>query len=233
VIAALHHIGADLGEPIEVRRDGANVLVTATGLDPQRQEEVRSTLSSLAGVQVQWNGVRRNETHAELPPRRATPAPERANPLIAELQASLGGETSVTDLADQFIDHTDAAMARAYALRALARRFPEETVRSWNSTDTRILHEILRDHVEKLAASVETIHRLLAPVLPPGDAVPGSRPGWQGAAEAILLSLQQMDQSLNAGSSGSETSEARKARLAQALADLDQEIARLRRVVEP
>lgn len=233
VIAALHRIGADLGEPVEVRREGSGVLVSATGLDPQRQEQVRTALAAVPGVQVQLNSVPRTETHAGLQPRRSAPAADRANPVISELQASLGRETSPTELADQFIDRTDASIERAYALRALARRFPPEVTRQWDAANAQILREILRDHVEKLATSVQAIRNLLAPILPQKPTANSSHADWQSYAEAVLVSVQQMDQALNAGSSESEEIGARKARLAQALADLDQEMAGLRHLVEP
>ena len=51
-IAALHRIGADLGEPIEIRRDGESVLVNASGMEPRRQAEVKAALSGIAAVRL-------------------------------------------------------------------------------------------------------------------------------------------------------------------------------------
>ncbi|MDX2149543.1 MAG: hypothetical protein SFV54_02335 [Bryobacteraceae bacterium] len=56
VLAALHGIGADLGEPVEVERSGATLTVTATGLDEGRQQEYREALSDLPGVTVRFEG---------------------------------------------------------------------------------------------------------------------------------------------------------------------------------
>ncbi|HBY64466.1 MAG TPA: hypothetical protein DEH78_31995, partial [Solibacterales bacterium] len=56
VLAALHRIGADLGEPVEVERRGETLTVTATGLDEERRRELREALETLPGVSVRFEG---------------------------------------------------------------------------------------------------------------------------------------------------------------------------------
>ena len=40
VVAALHDVGADLGDPVEVSRSGSEVLVSGVGITPARQQEI-------------------------------------------------------------------------------------------------------------------------------------------------------------------------------------------------
>jgi hypothetical protein len=41
VMAALHRVGADLGDPIEVIPSGDHILVTGMGITPERQQQIR------------------------------------------------------------------------------------------------------------------------------------------------------------------------------------------------
>ncbi len=42
-VAALHQVGADLGDPVEVSRNGSEVVVSGVGIDPARQREIISS----------------------------------------------------------------------------------------------------------------------------------------------------------------------------------------------
>src|SRR5215831_16790493 len=56
VIAALHAIGADLGEPVQVsRRDGV-LVVEAVGLTSTREQQVRDAVSQIPGVIFRVDG---------------------------------------------------------------------------------------------------------------------------------------------------------------------------------
>ena len=55
VVAALHKLGADLGEPIEWTRDSkGRVIVTGTAIGGGRRGEIQAALSSIAGVQLKF-----------------------------------------------------------------------------------------------------------------------------------------------------------------------------------
>ena len=61
VIAALHRIGADLGEPVEVRREGPEVVVNAAAVGPRRQEEVKTALAGLRAVRLEFEPRAKND----------------------------------------------------------------------------------------------------------------------------------------------------------------------------
>jgi hypothetical protein len=228
VVAALHRIGADLGEPIEVRREGAGVLVSVTGLDVRRQNEVKAALSGLAPVRLQFSEFERRENQAAA--RRPAPQVDVANPLLAELQAALPAGVSTADLADQLTEGTDRIIERVYALRVLARRFPVETAAQMTASEIATLHGIVRDHSSAIAPPVSAIERLLQPILPQANPAHSAESTWQDAAQAMLADARGLDQALHTAG-GSGDAGARKTRAARALADLQQRLARIRTLI--
>jgi hypothetical protein len=220
VLAALHRIGADLGEPVEVRREGGAVVVTGMGLTATREEQIRAALSEIPGVQVHFEEARARRNYAAGEPRPSSPRRNEsaANPLVAELQARLGG--NVAELSDRLIDANDRAIERAYALRALGRRFPAAIEQSLNAADRRELAGIMSEHVEELARNIAEVRGLLTPILPQiGPDQGGSPPDWQSAAEALVGSVRTLDQMLDG------TASADGARVVEVLAQLDARIA--------
>jgi len=228
VLAALHKIGADLGEPIDVRREGAEVLVNVTGVAPQRQAQVKNALAGLAAVRLQFGRFEHRESR-DLVRRPATQV-DAANPLLEELQAASPATVTTAELSDQMTANTDKLIERAYALRGLARRFPAEVTAQMTAADTATLNSIVRDHFAVVASSAAAIHRLLAPIVPDATSTAQSPGLWQEITEALLADARSLDQALN-DPRGSDDIAQRKLRAAQSLADLDRRLARLRGLV--
>jgi len=216
VIAALHRIGADLGEPIDLQRTPEGIRVSGSGLSAVRQEQIRAVVAGIPGVRVAFeaNGGRRLNG-AELPPRTALPA-DATNPLLDELRAAAANPD--VDAGDALIDATDRAVQRSYALEALARRFPQPGESALTESDRAVVRRIALDHVEALSAAVGEMTTLLAVLLPPSSASAVAPAHWQETAEGILAAAQGVDQELNASSNGEL--DGRKARLATALVRL-------------
>ena len=223
VMAALHRIGADLGEPIEVRREGPNVLVNVTGVDVRRQEELRSALSAIPLARLRFGNFARRES-GEME-RRPAPQVDTANPLLAELQAVSPDAIPSTELGDRLTENSEHLIEHLYALRALARRFPAAIATELTSADAATLRGIILDHAAAIASSTAAIKRLLAPILPGAAAAGQVRGGaWQDIAEALLADARSLDQALYVTR---DNPDARKLRAAQALADIDERLAEL------
>jgi len=55
VIAALHAIGADLGEAVQVTRRDGSLVVEATGLTTGRAQQVREAIAPIPGVNLRFD----------------------------------------------------------------------------------------------------------------------------------------------------------------------------------
>jgi hypothetical protein len=176
VLAALHAIGADLGEPVEVTRTPEKVVVEALIVNPERERQIRSALDGL-NVELRMTQPESVRT----PSLRG--APERAdvaNPVRERLGAS------ATELV---FEEGDALLARAHALRALARRFPPEVEAQLGAAGVEMLRSIRRDHARQMEASAA---RVAAAIGGPGASVPVAGV-WQQAAEAAFAAAQEFD----------------------------------------
>jgi hypothetical protein len=225
VVAALHGIGADLGEPIEIERNSSIIVVRVGSLEESRREQIRKALSRLDFVMLQIEGAGSNDSKPPASGKAGTAA-EQPNPLIGGLASQLGGGVSASDLRDQLIDTTDQAAQRAFALRALAQRFPPDVTPQLSPPDTATLRGILLDHADVLIHAMREIRRTIAPILSaPSSTVGPSEANWQEAAERLPAAIDRFDRALNGAT---DSSDARKAQLAQFLADLDRLTASLR-----
>src|SRR5258707_12974215 len=113
VLASLHRVGADLGDPIEVSRAGGDILVAGVGIAPQRQQEIHDAIGAQKHVVVRFSE-----------PAPAKPEPEReATQDIQQFQTQMaeqiGGRVDFLQLAAQVLDLSEPLMATAYPLPRL------------------------------------------------------------------------------------------------------------------
>ncbi len=239
VMAALHGIGADLGDPLQINRSGMRILVSGVGIQPERRQQIEHALASLPHVELQFS----DPTLSPLPQEQA-PASGEASSLVmkptgleARLEQAWGGRAEFERISAQLLDWNDAAMSRVYALRALAQRFPAESEASMNAADRGTLHDLARAHLAVLTARAESIEHALAPVLgamqPPAPATASG--SWQASTDNLYRSARRADllltTLLGATHDHSATS-ASAADLQQALSDLRSEAAGCRKAVE-
>jgi hypothetical protein len=230
VFSALHRMGADLGEPIEIRQSGDHLLVIGTGLTVARQEQLRSALSQIPSVEVRFDAAKASPRSSDTP---AGKNGATTSPLQSRLQALLGGRESAEDFTNHALDASDMMMEHLHALRALARAFPADTERGLASGDRDVLLSLRNDHSMALSQRVADLQRILKPVIPqsPTATVPESASNWQTSAEALFAMGQQFDDSLNAALAGPEAGQDTGfERLAVALSRLQSQLASYQRV---
>jgi len=214
VVAALHRIAADLGDPIEITRNAGTVHVTATGLSPAKEQQVRQALAGLDAVTLQFA-----EPVAEHLRPNGTPKAAVAAAVRSEAGRRLGEETI-----EQILDDSEAIMARAFAIRALARRFPTDAQAQLSAAGRGVLAGIRDEHTSILAARLDDLKSHLAPILPastPSAPLPASN--WQDSGERILAAAQHVDDVLNRMLAGSGESSS-PSELAAAIRQLGAEL---------
>jgi hypothetical protein len=204
VLAALHDIGADLGDPVEVKLADGRVLVSGVGISAERQRQIHEKLDSLPGVTVQFGAAEvGQDVPSGNPPQAVAEAPKDAR-LQSRLEKHLGGRVELERFSGQMLDWTEAAMAHAYALRALAQRFPAASEAAGMApADRQLLDDLARNHAANFATRIDGLHRTLAPVLVSlGGATAQGRPAnshsdWQSAAEDAVRAGRRVEMLLS------------------------------------
>jgi hypothetical protein len=197
VLAALHQIGADLGDPVEVKRSEGRVVVGGTGVAAARQRDIREALAGKPNVAVEFSEP--SAVPAEEAAGSGKPAgPAKAGGLQARVEKQLGGRAEFERVSSQLLDWNEAAMARAYALRALARRFQTAEEAGLASADRGLLRDMARDHTSALAQQAGALRQALTPILLSlgGSASAARTPDareWQTAAERLFESSRRVE----------------------------------------
>jgi len=203
VLAALHGIGADLGDAVEVTPANGHIAVRGdVGILPRRQQEIREALEKFPNVTVEFSEPAPAAPPSTQPPDVVTAPPGAAGGgVAAQVERQLGGRPQFERFSSQMLDWSDAAMAQAYALRRLAERFPAATEAAFNSADRRALRQLAREHARALAGLTGKMTRTLDPVLTAlGGAAASSAAGsaeWQPAAEDLLRTATRVERQLS------------------------------------
>jgi hypothetical protein len=232
-MAALHRIGADLGEPIEVTRSkGGGIQVAGSGLDGARKEQLRAVLASLPGVTVRFDEALQTVPAGKDDQRReARSSTTPVSMLQLQLQSYLGSASALQKFTDGILDVSDSAMARAHALRNLAERFPQNEEQTLSTADRGLLVTLRREHASALKELARRMAQLVQPVLAIPEQTQPAAPradSWQDRTRNVLESTRQVDRLLNQMLAGGDSNQARQhtpQELASALASLQAQLA--------
>jgi hypothetical protein len=203
VLAALHQVGADLGDPIEVSRARGQILVAGVGIAPQRQQEIRDALSSQKRAVVRFSESAPAKLQSDVEPPAGGAVSAEVQQLQNRMAEQIGGRSSFTQLASQVLDLSEPMMSRAYALRLLAERIPVAEESELSAQDRRTLRSIQREHTVSLRREAAQIDRVLRPALEPVSSPLPAAPGaplnsvaWQPATEELFQSARRVDKLL-------------------------------------
>jgi len=200
VAAALHQIGADLGEPIEINREGGQIVVSGSGIPSQRQQQIHGQLDRLPHVVVRFTDP---IFPASAPPVQSEPATrdavgsEKTN--TARIEQRLGGRPQFERVSAQILEWTDSAMTRAYALRRLAQQFSPDAEHSMTAEERRSLHVLGAAHLDAFARDSQAIATTFRPILTGLGGSAGAseiRPDpatWQAASEELLTAARRVE----------------------------------------
>jgi len=198
-VAALHQVGADLGDPVEVSRNGSEVVVSGVGIDPARQREIQNALNAQPRVIVRFSDSAPSTVR---PTRSSTDAPLSADSqqLQSRIAAQVGGRANFEQLASQVLDLSEPMMSRAYALRRLAELFPPDVESQLSAQDRQLLRHLQQEHTAALRRQSAELSRMLKPVLPSAN---GTAPGriissgaWQPATEDLFQTARRVEKLL-------------------------------------
>lgn len=203
VLAALHDVGADLGDPVEVNRTPGSIVVSGVGVAPDRQEKIRAALRPIPNVDIRFSEP------AALPGAPAPSGALQAQPsaegvrLQTQVERYLGGRAQFDTFSGQLLEASEAAMSRAYALRRLAQRFPSGSEGALDASSRSTLARMCREHIVSMMSAEANIAALAGPVMSSlggrASAVQqkstDSR-AWQPATEELFRSAQRVERLL-------------------------------------
>jgi anti-sigma factor RsiW len=220
VMAALHQIGADLGDPVQVSRSSSEILVSGSGIAAQRRDEIQRALAGLPNVAVRFNDSAPAVTQPALPaPESTTPADNRQ--LQARIAEQVGGRANYEQLASQVFDMNEPMMSRVYALRSLEQHFPAPLENQLNARDLETLRRLQREHVSALRDQIQALDQALKPVLPGSRRTPEAaftNNTWQAATEELFQSARSVEKLLAAMFGASPADSAAQERIPAQLA---------------
>lgn len=212
-LAALHAIGADLGEPVQVTR-GDEVVVTATGLTEARERQVRAAVAEIPGVVYRVGEV----------PLAPDTSRERKGAVVQHTPSALQGVLG-EDGVNRILDASEAVMARVFALRGLSRRFPHVVEAELADADRDVLASMRSEHVAGIRRHVGALQASVAPLLSrkPETAEAAAGGDWQAKAERLFTAAQAVDHLLTRVLAGGQDFSRLAPELGDALAQLDAE----------
>ena len=200
VLAALHEIGADLGDPVEVTVADGKVRVGGVGLEAERRALIQQRLSGMPDVVVAFSEPAASLPAEAAPAAVASGVPAGANPTAWQLrlEQQVGGHADLARFSAYVLERNDALMARAYSLRGLAQRFPASAESGLTEADRRVLREMAREHAAALNRELSTIEKLLPPVLVSMGASAVARvtpqaEDWQSGAEELFRASRRAE----------------------------------------
>jgi hypothetical protein len=198
VLSALHEIGADLGDPVEVAISGGRVVVTGVGIPAQRQKQIHDALDAIPHVEIQFTEPASATLAAEpSAPAGASGASKQAG-IQARVEQQVGGRAEFERFSAQVLDRNESMMSHAYALRGLAQRFPADREASLTPQERQLLREMAHDNASALLREASSIERTLTPILTAMGGSVAARPtaaqsAWEPSAEELFQSSRRVE----------------------------------------
>ncbi|MBZ5620673.1 MAG: hypothetical protein LAQ69_18400 [Acidobacteriia bacterium] len=198
VLSALHKVGADLGDPVEVTSSGGRVLVSGVGIPAERQKQIHGKLDSMPNVDIQFSDPATTPPPAEPAVPETPSGASKPAGIQARVEQQVGGHAEFERFSSQVLDRNESMMSRAYALRSLAQRFSAESEAKLSPEERQVLRDMAREHADTLAREASGIEEALNPIL---AAMGGSvtarpatlQPAWEPAAEEVAAAAHRVD----------------------------------------
>jgi hypothetical protein len=200
VFVVLHHIGADLGDPIQISREDHEIVVSGGGLSNTRQKEIQQSLAPFPHVVVRFPQGQQVSLSPSAPLSAITESSDRSQLEVA-LESRLGSRDEAQHVIDAVLRHGDAMMARAYAIRRLAEHFPANVESAMAPADPELLTSLRDEQESALLDHVNAITDSLAPLLDAQGAEPLPEPrksfaDWQSEVQDVFAAAPNVDRLL-------------------------------------
>ena len=227
VRAALHNLGADLGEQIDVQpeKDGS-VRVDGVATDDARRHQLVAALQSIPRTQLHIETVAQAAEHQQVnrasgPVRVAVMA--GATPLLeSSLKQRFPDDDERTAYINQTLSLAQGASARAWALNRLAERYTPQQIELLDTASRQRLGVLLGDHLSALREDINRLQNQLGQVLSPASntaaanttsskftstETPERADDWRAHAHRVHSSVETVNESVAVLLTGSSAGE--------------------------
>jgi hypothetical protein len=200
---ALHTVGADLGEQVEVIHGSHALAVVVRGLanTPGRKQELVAALQGIPNLEVRLRTV--DEAIAERQVEEtAPPTREVAVSGHPALEERLVERFPNVEERSAFVDRAlalfDQALAHAWALRHLEERYTPDQVGLLSQSDRQTLELLMRDHVATIRQGISDGDQFLepflvrAPTTPVNPGGPPTKEDWRKFVHEMFQSVQEI-----------------------------------------
>ena len=191
---ALHAVGADLGEQVQVgAADGREIHITGVVKDAQRRQELVAALHAIPHTRLDLLTVDEAAQQATLATAQtAHPVPSRpaemmvAGPplLEAELASKFPDKDQRIAYVNQTLSLAQLASARAWALNRLSDRYPAGVVAELSEDARGKLQILLNDHVTALREDLSALQNQLGEILSRSSNTPSANTSVAEAGDA-------------------------------------------------
>jgi hypothetical protein len=225
VRSALHTLGADLGEQIDVQRErDGSVRVDGVAADDTRRHQLIASLQSIPRTQLHIETVAQVAEHQQIsrvsgPVRVAVMA--GATPLLeASLKQRFPDDDQRIIYINQTLSLAQGASARAWALNRLAERYSPQQIALLDTPSRQRLDVLLGDHLSALREDINRLQSQLGQVLSPSSntaaantassklispETSGHADDWRIHAHRVHSSVETVDESVAALLTGSSS----------------------------
>ncbi|MCP5112871.1 MAG: hypothetical protein GY953_18755 [bacterium] len=203
VFALLRQLDADLGEPVEVTRDGGKVVVSGVGVNPAIGRQIRKELEGVPRVTVRFSEPQVRPLPSE--PRNPEAASTAGKQIEAKIEERLGGRLAYEQFTDEILEASEALMSRVHALRRLAKRFHREAENQLSSDERQLLWKLRNEHAVAVAELAVTLDERSRPALASLDAAATAsfsatplNGSWQDSTEELFRQARRAESLLAA-----------------------------------
>jgi hypothetical protein len=203
---ALHALGADLGEQINIAtHDGHVVLIEGVVGDDARKQQLVSSLHNIphtrlhiltvdeAAQQPSFSSEANHAPSATSPVQAMVAAP----PILdAQLNARFPDKDQRIAYVNQTLSLVQSASARAWALNRLADRHPPQQVAALADDAQRQLHVLLTDHVSALREDISSLQNQIAEILSVASNTPAANTSVTAPLEASSSDMLELSEDL-------------------------------------
>ncbi len=192
----LHQMHACVGEPFKVLRSGRDVVVKGFAESADRKAQVLAAFRKLPGLTLDIRTLEETGHDAAEPKESEVPVQpptvleaHRGPEYLGTLADKSIPSAQLTAISNQAVEHSNAWLLEAWALRRLSGTFPAEVARELGPFSTGLLEKMVRDHAESIRRHAAEFRAALQPAFTssvtdlPAD---GRIVSWPASAESIF-----------------------------------------------